>query len=270
MALINDALESGSKISTGYIDEDLPVGKSAVGCNRKGCINGYVETSDGRMEYCECYKEHLFYLKLQKAHIPSEYYPYKQIDVHGLKVAKKPYSRANTYLKEVDVNQDIRNILTNVDRILEEGWNFIIEGPTGSGKTTFGAILARIVLSKGHSALFLELEEFRRLFTGEDLPPDLSDAKKQIYNVDILVLDDLGKEYKSESSDHFVVKLDSVIRQRIADKKTTVFTTNLTAENVSIRYDERLMSLLQKRMIHYVLHRNFDLREETALPDFLI
>ena len=270
MELINDALDSGKPINTGFTDLDLPVGKSVVGCHREGCINGYIETPDGRMEYCECYKEHLFHLKMKKARIPVEYHNYKKVKEDGLRVLKKPYSRPVEQSQMVDINLDIRKLHSNIHKTIDEGWNFILEGPKGSGKTTFASIVGRMALHFKYSVLFLELEEFRRLWTGEELPPDLQMAKKKIYDVDVLILDDLGKEFKSEHSDHMLVKLDALIRHRVAEKKTTIFTTNLDREQLLLRYDERILSLLKQRMIHYIIHRNYDLREEAELPDFLL
>lgn len=268
--LIEDALTAGVKLDTGYIDEDLPTGDSVLGCHRKGCMNGYIERPNGAMAYCECYKEHLFQLKLLEARIPSEYHQYSHIQIDGLQVGKKPFSKPQSDFVRVDINQDIEKIVQNLDTILKDGWNFIIEGPTGSGKTTFASIIARMAITSNRSALFLELEELRRMYTGEELPKSLQDAKKKLNSVDLLILDDLGKEYLNESSEHFPVKLDSLFRQRLADKKTTVFTTNLTSDKISVRYDERFLSLLQKRMVHYLIHRQFDLRYEESLPDFLI
>lgn len=270
MELINDALDSGKPINTGFEDLDLPVGQSVVGCHRKGCINGYIEATDGRMDYCECYKEHLFHLKMKKARIPLEYHNYKKVKEDGLMVAKKPYSKPVEEGRRVDINEDIKKLYSNINKTIDEGWNFILEGPKGSGKTTFAAIVGRMGLHFNYSVLFLELEEFRRLWTGEELPKDLQEAKKKIYNVDILILDDLGKEFKSEHSDHMLVKLDALIRHRVAEKKTTIFTTNLHKDQLNLRYDERILSLLKQRMIHYIIHRSYDLREEADLPDFLL
>lgn len=270
MELINDALDSGKPINTGFTDLDLSEGKSAVGCDRNGCINGYIETTDGKMEYCECYKEHLFLLKMKKARIPKEYHNYKKINETGLKSIKKPYNKPFEDARLVNINEDIKKLYSNFNRTIDEGWNFILEGPTGTGKTTFAAIIGRMALHFKYSVLFLELEELRRLWTGETLPPDLAEAKKQIYTVDLLILDDLGKEFNSENSDYMLKNFDSLIRQRTSEKRSTVYTTNLNPDKLSIRYDERIISLLKKQMIHYILHRETDLRNEGDLPDFLL
>lgn len=269
IALIEDAFQSGKTIHTGFDDLDIPNSDSDIGCNRPGCINGYIE-KEGKMDFCECYKEHLFTLKMTKARIPKDYHTYKQVKVEGLQSLKKPYNKGLSEARTVDLRKDSITIANNFGSLLENGWNFMIEGPTGTGKTTLSAILGRIALQRGKTVLFLELEELRRMWTGEELPKDLIEAKKKIYSVDVLILDDLGKEFASERSDYMIKNLDSLIRQRTSEKRMTVYTTNIKEEALLVRYDERIVSLLKKQMVHYILHRKVDLRNESDLPDFLL
>lgn len=268
MVLIEDAFQSGKAIQTGFDDLEIPSGDSPVGCNQAGCINGYIE-KQGKMDFCHCYKEHLFTLKMTKARIPKDYHTYKQVKIDGLQALKKPYNKGLSESRPVNLTQDSITIANNFDKLLANGWNFMIEGPTGTGKTTFSAILGRMALQRGKSVLFLELEELRRMWTGEELPPELVQAKKKIYTVDVLILDDLGKEFASERSDYMVKNLDSLIRQRTSEKRMSVYTTNIKEEALLVRYDERIVSLLKKQMVHYILHRKVDLRDESDLPDFL-
>lgn len=266
IALIEDAFKTGKPIHTGFEDPEIPTEKSSVGCDN--CINGYIEVN-GKMDYCACYKEHLFHLKMTKARIPKDYHPYKQVKIQGLNTIKKPYNKPLNEAKVVNLSEDIRTIFQNYEVLFKDGWNFMIEGPTGTGKTTFASILGRISLNNNKSVLFLELEELRRMWTGEELPPELIEAKKKIYTVDVLILDDLGKEFVSERSDYMLKNFDSLIRQRTSEKRMTIYTTNIKEEALLVRYDERIVSLFKKQMIHYVLHRKIDLRNENGLPDFL-
>lgn len=269
IALIEEAFQSGKAIKTGFDDLDIPNSESEIGCNRLGCINGYIEKK-GKMDFCECYKDHLFTLKMTKARIPKDYHTYKQVKVEGLQSLKKPYNKGLSEARPVDLRNDTITIANNFGSLLDNGWNFMIEGPTGTGKTTLSAIIGRIALQRGKTALFLELEELRRMWTGEELPKDLIEAKKRIYSVDVLILDDLGKEFASERSDYMIKNLDSLIRQRTSEKRMTVYTTNIKEEALLVRYDERIVSLLKKQMVHYILHRKVDLRNESDLPDFLL
>ena len=46
-----------------------------------------------------------------------------------------------------------------------------------------------------------------------------------MYEVD-LILDDLGQEFISLTSEHQIAEMDLLFRKRIAEKKNTIITTN--------------------------------------------
>lgn len=266
LTTLEEAFNSGKPIKTGFDDEEIPP-HSEIGCEL--CLNGYITNIEGKLEYCSCYHRHNFNVKLKKSRIPKEYHNYRNLNIPQLRAGKKPYSDLNKPI-EVNPNEELIKIKSNFATLLEQGWNFTIEGPTGTGKTTMATLIGKIALKNNKQVLFLELEELRRMWTGEELPAELQEAKKRIYSVDVLILDDLGKEFASEKSDYFIRNLDGLIRQRGSEKKMIVFTTNVSQINMESRYDERITSLMKKQNIHYVLHRKVDLREETGLPDFLM
>lgn len=266
LATLDEAFNNGTKIKTGFEDEEIP-SHSEVGCDL--CLNGYIYNQEGKLEYCSCYHKHNFLVKLKKSRIPKEYHNHRNINIPQLRAGKKPYSDTENKPIEINPNDELIKIKNNFIPLMEQGWNFTIEGPTGTGKTTMATLIGKIALKNNKKVLFLELEELRRMWTGEELTVELQEAKKIIYSVDVLILDDLGKEFASEKSDYFIRNLDGLIRQRGSEKKMIIFTTNVNQANMKARYDDRIFSLMNKQNIHYVLHRHVDLRTETGLPDFL-
>lgn len=267
LSSLEEAFNSGKKIKTGFDDEEIPT-HSEVGCEL--CLNGYITNAEGKLEYCVCYHKHNFNLKVKKSRIPKEYHHYRNLKVPNLRLGKKSYSDLNKPIEVDEPNEELIRIKNNFPTLLNMGWNFLIEGPTGTGKTTISTLIGKIAIRNNKRVLFLELEELRRMWTGEELPVDLQEAKKIIYSVDVLILDDLGKEFASDKSDYFIRNLDGLIRHRISEKKMCIYTTNINQNDITARYDTRITSLLKKQMVHYVLHKKVDLREETGLPDFLM
>lgn len=260
--------ESGIEIKTGYNDEDIPKGKNNIGC-AKCDYSGYL-MKDGKFDYCDCYIQEQLNVRARKSRIPKEYLQFKNLKIEGLVSKKKPYSSDMADFRDVNPNEDFLKIKKNFLALKEDGWNFILEGPTGTGKTSFACLIGKVAIYHDCTVLFLEMEELRKLWTGETLPEDLIKARLLIHSVDLLILDDLGKEFASEKSNFFLTKFDSLIRSRIAEKKMTIYTTNINQERMVARYDERIYSLLQTKNIHYLLFRDRDLRTETTLPDFLL
>lgn len=266
---MKDKIDNGEEIYTGYMDEEIPKRKSSVGCDRKGCMGGYIMLPNGAMDYCKCYYEYQFKLGLKKAGIPPEYHDIDEVKVDGLKSARKMYSANMGTAKLIDINSMLENYETNLSRVKEEGWNMIFEGPTGCGKTTAACICAKYAVNKGYSVLFAELQDLRKIWTGEQLSKELETLKKDLHNVDFLILDDLGHEFLSDRSDHQLTEMDLLLRKRTSKQLVTIFTTNNNYEDIVKRYDERIASLLKRRMVHIIMKKDTDLREDTGIPDFL-
>lgn len=111
------------------------------------------------------------------------------------------------------------------------GKGLYIEGTNGTGKTHLAASIALQLISREIPVIFR---------TGDDL---LSDIKRTyenrevresevfgIYkNVDLLIIDDLGKE---QCTDWSMSALYSIINARYEDMKPTIVTTNYSADNL--------------------------------------
>lgn len=262
---IKSIFQTGEDIDTGYIDEDVQGIGIGIGCPICS-YTGYIQLENKKYEFCKCHLEDKFLQKMKKARIPKDYFDKKSIADIGVKMAKKAYSSDESKIRLVDSTMELNTLKSNVNKLLEDGWNMIIEGPTGTGKTTLACILIKEVLRLDEKALFLEFEDIKRFWTGEELPEVLEESRRNIYDVPCLVIDDLGK---SKTTENFLNKFDHLIRTRLSEKRMTIFTTNLTKDNVENVFEERIFSLLQMRNIHYILHTEFDVRVADELPDFL-
>lgn len=124
------------------------------------------------------------------------------------------------------------------------GQNFLFCGSTGTGKTFLCNCVAKELLDRGHTVLYvtaydlcerLEKERFRdrareaRL----DLPVEF------IYSCDLLIIDDLGTEFASSLS---ITELFHCINQRILDQRATLISTNLNLRELKSTYGDRLAS----------------------------
>lgn len=262
--------KNGTKLDTGFLDPELPSAEehNGVGCSK--CLNGYITMPDGRMTFCECYKRDLFITKMRKAGIPKDYFSISKIDSSLIDTCgKKMFGQDMSKIRGVDLNLTINNYTQNLKKIKEEGWNLILEGPTGSAKTTSACICLKEAIKQGYTTQFVEVQKLRRLWTGEQKTQELEDLKSKIVTVDFLVLDDLGQEFISSTSDHQLSEMDYLLRERISECKCTIITTNSSQEDIRKRYQERIFSLLQRRNIHLIISTKNDLRNSEDIPDFI-
>lgn len=120
--------------------------------------------------------------------------------------------------------------------------NMLIYGETGLGKTFLTNCVAKGVLDKGHSVLYLSANELFESILAEYLlnrKTDLEDLFKYIYNTELLIIDDLG----TEVTNNFVAsQLFEVINKRQLSGRSTLISTNLTMKQFRDRYSERIMS----------------------------
>lgn len=114
-------------------------------------------------------------------------------------------------------------------------------GPAGCGKTHLAcAILSE---AKGQSwmlsCLFISVNDlFHQIKSAFSSGPGQSDdLLKRLQDEDLLVLDDVGA---SKGTDWEVTTLDQLIDFRYRENKRTIFTSNLTLQELAQRFDDRM------------------------------
>lgn len=113
----------------------------------------------------------------------------------------------------------------------EKGDGLYIEGTNGTGKTHLAAAIALQLISEGIPVICKTssdiLGDIKKAFDRK-FPPEYEvlDAYKK---VDLLIIDDLGKE---QCSDWSMSTLYSILNDRYEDMKPTIVTTNYNADGL--------------------------------------
>ena len=126
--------------------------------------------------------------------------------------------------------------------------NLFFSGGTGLGKTFLSACIARTVSEKGFSVvydtavnIFARFEEQKFARDREEAGEARDDTRRYL-GCDLLILDDLG----SELTTPFVQSaLYTLINSRLTADKGTVVSSNLTMEQVRVRYTAQIASRLE-------------------------
>ncbi len=130
----------------------------------------------------------------------------------------RKYVRAGIPLKYLARESDLHGHAAEV----YGGKSLYVWGPNGTGKSTFAANLSRALVNMGRTVLFrnskLLTEEIKGTFSG-----DADGILERCYGVDVLVIDDLGKE---QPTDYSLSMLYAVIEARYGDMKPVVVTSN--------------------------------------------
>ncbi len=134
--------------------------------------------------------------------------------------------------------------------IAHAGWpdnNLYIYGNTGVGKTFLTHCIAKEMLDRSHSALYFSAREFFDLLADATFGREGRNSShlQMILDSDFLTIDDLGTEATNSFSASL---LFHVLNERIAKNRSTIISTNMTPEEFSAAYSQRIYSRL---LSHY-------------------
>ncbi|MCL1846009.1 MAG: ATP-binding protein [Defluviitaleaceae bacterium] len=125
----------------------------------------------------------------------------------------------------------------------KEFGNLLLYGETGLGKTFICHCIAKEILDRGHTVLYLTVPRLCKVIEDSRFNRDALDAPDEMLDavddVDLLVLDDLGTEISTIITS---AALFDIINQRLLARKPTVISTNLTTNELASQYSDRIVS----------------------------
>ena len=121
--------------------------------------------------------------------------------------------------------------------------NLLLFGETGLGKTFVCHSIAKDLLDRGFTVLYLTAPRLIRILAKsrsfyED-QTETNELLETIDDVDLLILDDLGTEVMTVVT---IASLFDIINHRLITKKPMVISTNLDQNSLMEHYSERIVS----------------------------
>ena len=120
----------------------------------------------------------------------------------------------------------------------KDGNNLLLLGKPGLGKTFLSSAIAHELLEKGHTVIYISAGEFAARVQANkfgDHPEEL----QPYYDADLLILDDLGAEFKTQLTSS---ALGEVMDRRLRRGKKMIFSTNLSTKELENNYSARIVS----------------------------
>lgn len=112
---------------------------------------------------------------------------------------------------------------------------FYIYGPTGVGKSLISKKAMVKILNKGYSAYITNPPQLM-----DDIRKEMNEFKNETLNfcieVDLLIIDDFGTE---KTTDFQIEKLFMILESRWKECKPIIFTSNLSLDEVSRKYNDK-------------------------------
>ncbi len=210
-------------------------------CNDTGYI-----TKEGKTVMCSCMKQRIineYYNKSNLNRLSHETFDNFDDSLYSNTADEEKYNSKVSPRENINKIKKISNNFVNkFDDADTKSLLFL--GTAGTGKTFLSSCIANEILSKGHTVLYqtapvLLDSIFKYKFKNDTKLNGLYD---DLFNVDLLIIDDLGTENTSSAK---FSELFSIINSRILNPKVkTIISSNLTWQQLSKAYDDRITSRL--------------------------
>lgn len=214
----------------GYDEDALSVKYTCPHCNDTGYINN-------RM--CKCHKEIL--KDIERGNLarlaPIDDCTFDSFDTNYYPEAPMD-NGVSPRLKAEKIKNSCHKYAINFSA---KSPSLLFRGETGLGKTHLSLAIANIVINKGYSVVYGTAQNILNDLQNENFgrTDNLRYYERAVLNCDLLIIDDLGTEFKSAYS---VACLYNIINSRLSAKLPTIISTNLTFKELEEKYDQRITS----------------------------
>ena len=200
---------------------------------------GYIEN-----DKCHCFKQSIVNILYSQSNIKNaikkenfskfsfDYYPDDYIDEStGL----TPRQNMKKIVKTS------KAFINNFDKCFQ---NLFIYGNTGVGKTFLTNCIAKELLDHSYTVVYLTAFQLfdileKNKFNQDEESAEIQNQFNYILDCDLLIIDDLG----TELTNAFInTQLYLCINERYLREKSTIISTNLSLDNINIKYSERIFS----------------------------
>lgn len=218
---------------------------------------------------CECREERILRLKAKNAGIPSEFLnmslPLSQ-DIAAFAYLDITTDEAT----QIDINQFLSQYVENLEQHMHDRRSLLLFGNNGSGKTSSSMFVALNAIRKGKTARYITLRRFlNQKFNFSD--PEAMEEVEYVRDVDVLVLDDIGKEFHGGSALRALVEMEELLRHRFSRDGITILTSNFNpfsvefeVEGVARVHHESILSLMLANCLPLAVIITEDYRRELA------
>ena len=200
---------------------------------------GWIVGPEDMARACECRQRRIERARATgvAAALPKRY--------RGVSFERPPVSDMARQTGVAPVVKDVRAFCERIDERLAEGHGLWLQGDPGTGKTTLAMLVSRAAIDAGRTVAIYSLPRLlariRRTFdaaVGED---SYFTFFNRLTSVDLLHLDDLGAESRSE---WVLEQLYAIVDRRYEDQRSIVVTTNLPLGELEAQIGARTVSRL--------------------------
>ncbi|HAS37868.1 MAG TPA: ATP-binding protein, partial [Ruminococcaceae bacterium] len=216
----------------GFPEDWLDVHYTCPKCEDKGFVNGIM---------CDCFKDLLKSLEYEKLcsklPIDSCRFDNFKLDYYPDGAGTSPRRRMESVLNYC------KTYATDFSR---RSPSLLLYGKTGLGKTHLSLAVAGKAVESGYGVIYTSAQNLFNKLEKEKFGRSDGNTEETILDCDLLIIDDLGAEFTTQFT---VSALYNIINSRELEGKPTIISTNLTPEQLTSTYSERIASRILSNFV---------------------
>ena len=212
-------------IESGFPKDYLKMQYDCPACKDTGYIQG---------EKCACLQHQILSLMYEQSNIA------KLLETDNFSTLSEKYYEGEDLQRFRDAVSLCHTFVNQFETTKD---NLFLYGNVGVGKSFLSCCVAKELLDRGYSVLYFSsshlFDVLKENDFGKDYKENLYTSKEDIYNCDLVVIDDLGTEL---TNSYISTRLFSLINERILRNKSTIISTNLSLKDLRELYSDRIFS----------------------------
>ena len=143
----------------------------------------------------------------------------------------------------------VEKYLGSILEMLDQGIGlYLWSTENGTGKTSIASLIAKEALRYGKTVFFEESSRLKGMLINKEQFEEGTSIEARMMMVDVLILDDIGKEYRT-SSGYVENVIETLVRARVQKVKTTIMTGNVHPKDMQKIYSEDFSALLKESVV---------------------
>ena len=198
----------------------------------------------------------------------------KELIVSDMRRANVPekfwYVTLSCIPKDLPYMNKVLSYYAKMDEMVEKGIGlYLYSKDNQTGKTSISVALLKRALRLRKTAFFDEAGRLKNALIKNAEFDETFMVDQRIQTVDLLVIDDLGKEYRTGSG-YAENTFENIIRSRIQSLRPTIITSNLSPKDVGNVYSKSLSAMLKGSLIPIdISGYNWSIKQEAELKKLL-
>ncbi len=183
---------------------------------------------------CHCFRQSMITLLYEQSNIQE------MLRTENFNALSYEYYTGDDLTRFQNAVRTCQNFIKNFN---SDYHNLFFYGTVGTGKSFLSGCVAKELIERGHSVIYFGATGLFDLLSKNSFDyknrEELRSAYADLYQCDLLIVDDLGTELTNQ---FITSQLFALLNERHMGKKATIISTNLSLEELRNRYSDRIFS----------------------------